>query len=357
MIRAIIRHRLLRPQHPDGVLSRWKGDTHVAKKILVGIDLGGTSLLAVATNRKGKILGRKKRKTHAEEGASAVLKRIERTVRDAVHKAGRNLSDVRAIGIGAPGPLDPMAGVILHAPNLGPTWNDLPLAAHLSKSLGAPVYLGNDVNVGAIGEHALGAGRGYKNLVAIFVGTGIGGGLILNGHLYRGIRYTAGEVGHMVLKADGPLCGCGKHGCAEALASRTAIERDIRAQIEAGRASVVPSLLEASGRDLITSSILEQALDADDEVVVKAMASAEYHAGLMVANIVNLLDPEVIVLGGGVVERLGERYLEPVRATAERYYLNQKDRDKIHIVATELGGYAGVLGAAIMANQRRKQSR
>jgi glucokinase len=314
-------------------------------------------LLAVATNRKGKILGSKKRKTNAEEGASEVLKRIERSIRDAVHEAGAKLSNVRAIGIGAPGPLNPKTGVILHAPNLGPTWNDLPLAAHLHKSLGPPVYLGNDVNVGAIGEHALGAGRGYKNLVAIFVGTGIGGGVILNGRLYRGVRYTAGEVGHMVIQADGPICGCGKHGCAEALASRTAIERDIRSQIEAGEASIVPQLLEEMGRDTVTSSVIERALDADDAVVGRVMARAEYYAGLMVANVVNLLDPEVIVLGGGVVERLGERYLDPVRETAERYYLNQEDRSKIHIVATQLRGYAGVLGAATMANQNWKRDR
>jgi glucokinase len=311
----------------------------------------------VATNGKGKILGRKKRKTNAEEGASAVLKRIEHTIRDAVHQADAKMSDVRAIGIGAPGPLNPKTGVILHAPNLGPTWNDLPLAAHLRKEMGCPVYLGNDVNVGAVGEHALGAGKGYKNLVAIFVGTGIGGGLILNGRLYRGTRYTAGELGHMVLLADGPVCGCGKHGCAEALASRTAIERDIRAQIAAGTKSVIPALLDELGRDTITSSVIEQALDADDPVVGHVMAQAEYYMGLLVANLVNMLDPEVIVLGGGVVERLGERYLEPVRETAERYYLNQEDRAKIHIVTTELRGYAGVLGAATMANQNWKRDR
>jgi glucokinase len=327
----------------------------MAKKILVGVDLGGTSLLAVATNGKGKILGSKKRKTNAEEGASAVLKRIQRTIRDAVREAGRKLSDVRAIGIGAPGPLNPKTGVILHAPNLGPTWNDLPLAAHLRKEMGCPVYLGNDVNVGAIGEHALGAGRGHKNLVAIFVGTGIGGGLILNNRLYRGVRYTAGELGHMVLLADGPVCGCGKHGCAEALASRTAIERDIRAQIEAGHASIVPKLLEKAGQTTMSSSIIEQALDANDWVVQTVMAQAEYYMGLLVANIVNVLDPEVIVLGGGVVERLGERYLEPVRETAERYYLNQERKAKIHIVTTQLGGYAGVLGAATMAYQNWKR--
>jgi glucokinase len=327
----------------------------MAKKILVGVDLGGTSLLAVAISRKGKVLGRKKRKTNAEEGASAVLKRIEHTIRDAVHQAGYKLSDVRAIGIGAPGPLNPKTGVILHAPNLGPTWNDLPLAAHLRKEMGCPVYLGNDVNVGAIGEHALGAGKGYKNLVAIFVGTGIGGGLILNGRIYRGVRYTAGELGHTVLQADGPVCGCGKHGCAEALASRTAIERDVRAQIEAGRASIVPKLLEKAGRTTMSSSIIEQALDADDPVMQVVMTQAEYYMGLLVANIVNMLDPEVIVLGGGVVERLGERYLEPVRETAERYYLNQEHKSKIHIVSTELRGYAGVLGAAIMADQAWKR--
>jgi glucokinase len=329
----------------------------MAKKLLVGVDLGGTSLLAVATNGKGKILGRKKRKTRAEEGASAVLKRIERTIKDAVHEAGAKLSDVRAIGIGAPGPLNPKAGVIIHAPNLGPTWNNLPLAAHLRDKLGCPAYLGNDVNVGAIGEHAHGAGRGKKNLVAIFVGTGIGGGLILNGRLYRGVRYTAAELGHTVLLADGPVCGCGKHGCAEALASRTAIERDIRAQIAGGRKSVVPELLERAGQTTISSSIIEGALDADDSVVQEVMAKAEYYIGLLVANIVNILDPEVIVLGGGVVERLGERYLEPVRETAERYYLNQEDRDKIHVVTTELRGYAGVLGAATMADQNWRKER
>lgn len=329
----------------------------MARKILVGVDLGGTSLLAVATNSKGKVLGSKKSKTIAEEGASAVLERIERTIRDAVHEAGARLSDVRAIGIGAPGPLNPKTGVILHAPNLGPTWNDLPLAEHLRNALGPSVYLDNDVNVGAVGEHALGAGRGYKSLVAIFVGTGIGGGIILNGRLYRGVRYTAGEVGHMVLQAGGPMCGCGKHGCAEALASRTAIERDIRAQIAAGTKSSVPALLEEIGRDTITSSVIEKALDADDPIVGRVMAQAEYYMGLLVANIVNLLDPEVIVLGGGVVERLEERYLDPVRETAERYYLNQEDRDQVHIVVTQLRGYAGVLGAAMMANRNWKRER
>jgi glucokinase len=334
-----------------------KGDALMAKKILVGVDLGGTSLLAVATTAKGKILGRKKRKTRAEEGASAVLDRIVRTVEDAVGEADAKLSHVRAMGIGAPGPLNPKTGVILHAPNLGPTWNKLPIVDHLSERLGCPVYLGNDVDMGAVGEHALGAGKGYSQVVAIFVGTGIGGGLILNDRLYRGVRYTAGELGHVVLLADGPLCGCGKHGCAEALASRTAMEREIRARIAAGQSSLVPELLEREGRSMMSSSVIEAALDGGDSVVQEVMAQAEYYMGLLVANVVNTLDPEVVVLGGGVVERLGERYLEPVRETAEQYYLNQQDKEKIHVVATELGEYAGVLGAAMMAKRAWKRER
>jgi glucokinase len=327
----------------------------MAKKVLVGVDLGGTSLLAVTTNTKGKILGRKKRKTRAEEGASAVLERMVKTIRDAVAEAGAKTKDVRAIGIGAPGPLNPKTGVILHAPNLGPTWNDLPITALLSERLGCPVYLGNDVDMGAVGEHALGAGRGCRNLVAIFVGTGIGGGLILNGQLYRGARYTAGEVGHIVLLADGPMCGCGKHGCAEALASRTAIEREIRARIADGRESLVPAIMKDQEREVMSSSVIATALEKKDAVVQEVMARAEYYMGLLVANVVNLLDPQVIVLGGGVVERLGERYIEPVREVAEQYYLNQQDKSGIHIAATQLRGYAGVLGAAMMANQAWKR--
>jgi glucokinase len=323
----------------------------MAKKIFVGVDLGGTSLLTVATNAKGKILGEKKTKTHAEEGASAVLERIVSTVADAVSDAGATLEDMRAMGIGVPGPLDPKGGVILHAPNLGPTWNNMPVAAYLGERLGCPVYLANDVDVGAVGEHALGAGKKAKNVVTIFVGTGIGGGLVLNGKLYRGTRYTAGEIGHTILMPDGPLCGCGKHGCAEALASRTAIDREIQAGIAAGRNSLIPKIMEDMGRDTMSSSVIAAALEQGDALTAEVMAKAEYYMGLLIANVVNLLDPEVIVLGGGIVERFGESYVQPVRETAERYYLNQLDKAKIHIVSTQLKGYAGVLGAAILARQ------
>jgi glucokinase len=329
----------------------------MAKQILVGVDLGGTSLLAVATSTKGKILGEKKDKTHAEEGASAVLERIVDAIEAAVSEAGARPEQIRAIGIGAPGPLNPQTGVILHAPNLGPTWNNLPIANYLSERLGCPAYLSNDVDVGALGEHVLGAGQGFKNMIAVFVGTGIGGGIILDDKLYRGTRCTAGEVGHMVILADGPLCGCGKNGCAEALASRTAIEREIRAGIAAGEESLVPAMMEEMGRETMSSSVIADALEKGDPLTHRVMAQAEYYMGLLVANIVNVLDPEAVVLGGGVVERLGMSYIEPVRETAEHYYLNQQDKDSVHIVETQLKGYAGVLGAAILANQLWKRKR
>ena len=231
----------------------------MAKNVLVGVDLGGTSLLAVVTNAKGKILGEKKNKTHPEEGASAVLDRIASTIKEALADAKVRGKDLCAIGIGMPGPLNPKTGVIYHAPNLGPTWNNIPVAAYLSERFGCRTYLDNDVNVGAVGEHALGAGRGFKSMVAIFVGTGIGGGIILKNKLYRGTRYTAGEVGHTIILADGPRCGCGRHGCAESVASRTAIEREIRAGIAAGRKSVIPKIMEKMGRETMSSSVLDAA--------------------------------------------------------------------------------------------------
>jgi glucokinase len=329
----------------------------MAKRVLVGVDLGGTSFLTVVTTNKGKILSKKKRKTRVEEGAGIILGRIADTVGDAVSSAGAKLKNIRAMGIGVPGPLNPETGVLLHGPNLGPTWNNTPVAAYLSERLGCPVYLGNDVNVGAVGEQTLGAARGYKDVVTIFIGTGIGGGLILNGKLYRGTRYTAGEIGHTVLLADGPLCGCGRQGCAEALASRTAIEREIWAGIAAGRPSAIPAILAEMGRQDMSSSVLAAALEQGDALTEEVMSKAQYYMGLLVASVVNLLDPQAVVLGGGLVERLGEDYVEPVREVAEQYYINQQERSKIHIVEAKLQDQAGALGAAIMARQSWERDR
>lgn len=326
------------------------------ERAVVGVDLGGTSIYAVVIDaRDGRVLGAAKRKTEAQKGADAVAERVSGAVEQAIAGSQLKRKAIRAIGVGVPGPVDPQAGVVVRCPNLGPSWDSYPLVRELGGRLDLPVTLDNDVNVGAVGEHTYGAGKGTQDMLAIFVGTGIGGGLILGGQLYTGVRYSAGEVGHMVIADGGPLCGCGEAGHAEALASRTAIERDIRAAMAAGRESIVSRLLEETGRDIMTASILGDAYDAGDEVTVSAIHRAQYYLGLLVSACVNLLDPEMIVLGGGLLERMGDAYLEPVRRTAQQHYINKTEVDRVAIVRASLGDRAGAIGAAVLALQRLKR--
>ena len=196
---------------------------------VVGVDMGGTKILAAVINAKGEIVQQAKRATKPKKGPEEVIERITRCIREAIDSAELNPSQIRAIGIGSPGPLDPETGVIIFAPNLG--WSNVPLKAKLEANLSIPTFVDNDVNVGTLGEYAFGAGQGVKNLVGIFVGTGIGGGIILDGKLFHGVNKTAGEVGHMIVEAKGPRCGCGNFGCLEAVASRTAITRDLQKAI------------------------------------------------------------------------------------------------------------------------------
>jgi glucokinase len=187
-------------------------------------------------------------------------------------------------------------------------------------------------------------------MVGVFVGTGVGGGLILDGKLRSGFRHAAGEVGHMIVLADGPVCGCGKRGCLESVASRTAIERDIRLGIAAGRKSLISKMLADKGR--MTSGVLAKAWRKGDPLVTEVMSRAQWHLGLLTASIVNLVDPEMLVFGGGVAEAMGDEFLKPIRVTARQYYIQQKDADKVGIVLATLGDYAGVLGAAVLARQQ-----
>ena len=323
------------------------------KQHVIGVDLGGTSIFAaVVDDRAGQVLGQAKRKTHAELGAVAVVERIARTVEKAIKRAELSKRDVLGVGIGIPGPLHPDTGVVVNCANLGPTWNDFALADTLSALLALPVTVDNDVNVGAVGEHTYGAGRNVKNMLAVFVGTGIGGGLIINGELHAGVRNSAGEIGHMVLLPDGPQCGCGSYGHAEALASRTAIERSIREAIDEGRETIVPSLMKNGLDGVMTAGVIGEACDEGDQVTMEAVASAQYYLGLLLANCVNILDPEAIIVGGGVLERMGDTYLEPARQVAVSHYVNKSDLDRVRIAKAELGDYSGAMGAAVLARLR-----
>jgi glucokinase len=276
---------------------------------------------------------------------------MAKVAREAVDDAGLKLSDVAAIASGCPGPLDPDQGIVHFAPNLA-GWEEVPLAKMLTERLDLPAFIENDVNLWTLGEWALGAGQGSLHVVGIFVGTGIGGGLILDGKLYQGWRKGAGEVGHMILLPDGPLCGCGNRGCAEALASRTAIERDIVAGIKAGRESIVKKLMEKDGRDRLTSGVLAEALQRHDPLVSEVMGRAQFYLGLLIASVVNFIDPERIIMGGGVVEALGDDFLTPIREVAYQSFVNKRGAKDVKIVPAKLGDEAGPLGAAVYARSR-----
>ncbi len=320
-------------------------------RYVIGMDLGGTKILAAVVTKQGRIQGEAKAKTRPEEGPDAIIKRMAAVARQAARNAQVDWSAVQGMGVGAPGPLNPETGVVHHAPNL-PGWEEVPLASRLSKALGIPVFVENDVNLGTLGEYLLGAGQGTQDMVGIFVGTGVGGGLILGGKLRSGYRHAAAEVGHMIVLAGGPRCGCGKQGCLEALASRTAIERDIRAALTAGRESLI-SEIGKSGEPL-TSGVLAQAFRQGDPLVTEVVGQAQWYMGLLTASIVNLIDPEMVVFGGGMVEAMGEEFLTPIRHAARQHFIQQADADQVQIVAARLGGYAGVLGAAMLAWQRSR---
>ncbi len=318
----------------------------ISDKPVIGMDMGGTKILAGVVGLDGNVLGTAKRATKAAAGPDAVIERMIKTAQNAVEAAGLKMDDIAAVGTGAPGPLDPDRGIVLRTPNL-PGWDNVPLAKLLGEGLAIPAFVENDVNLGTLGEHALGAGTGVKDMVGIFVGTGIGGGLILDGALRQGWRKACAEVGHMIMLAEGPLCGCGNRGCLEALASRTAIERDIWGGIKAGRECMIPELIGKDGR--LTSGELAEAWEKGDPLVREVLGRSQFYLGLAVASLVNLLDPEMIVLGGGVIEALGETYLEPIRAVAYQYFINKRGARDVKIVPAKLGDLAGLLGAATWA--------
>lgn len=324
------------------------------KGCVVGMDLGGTKILATVVDKKGHLLGEAKLKTQPEGGPDAVIERMAQATRAAMQNAGLDWAALRGIGVGAPGPLDPVRGIVYTPPNL-PGWDDIALGPRLAEALGVSVFLENDVNLGTLGEHALGAGQGTKDMIGVFVGTGVGGGIVLEGKLRSGFRHAAAEAGHMIVLADGPVCGCGKRGCLESVASRTAIVRDIDIGIAMGRETLIPELTEG-GTKRLTSGLLAKALRAGDPLVAETLGKAQWYLGLLTASLVNLIDPEMIVFGGGVVQALGEEFVAPIRMTARQYFIQQKDADKVRIVAARLGDRAGVLGAAVLAWQRLAKS-
>ncbi len=312
----------------------------------IGVDLGGTKILAGIFDAEHQCLATKKIKTKSEEGYDAVCGRIVRAVQAAAESAGIDPTKVKGAGIGAPGSIGSDESAVLFAPNLD--WRDAPLKADLEAQLDCSVWLGNDCNVAASGIHRLELEAKPNDMVSIFLGTGIGAGIITNGVCLTGATCAAGEVGHMVLDPNGPLCGCGTRGCFEALASRTAILNKVKAAVNDG--GELTQLVEADDDSVtrIRSGKLRRAIEAGDKLAVQVLDETCFYTGLAIANLCNILNPEVVALGGGLIEQLHHVMLPKIRdAALERIMPGAR---QVRIMATTLGDHAGITGAAILAH-------
>jgi glucokinase len=297
-----------------------------------------------------KLLQTAKLSTKSNRGFASVVDRVAKCVRDAVDEADMNLKQVRAIGIGAPGAIEPETGEVIFAPNL--QWKDAPLKKELEKLLEIPVFVENDCNACALGVQEVELKGRTRNLLGIFLGTGIGGGLIIDGRVYRGFNGTAGELGHMVIQVGGPKCGCGNNGCFEALASRTALFREIQTRVKAGEKTILTELLGGELDDL-KSGDLRKAIRKGDKLVEKVVEGAAEYTGIAVANLINILNPEVVVLGGGVIDALEDEMMSIIVETALDYAMPGTTKG-IEILASKLGDNAGITGGAVLARQRAK---
>ncbi|PYT05894.1 MAG: ROK family protein [Acidobacteria bacterium] len=316
-------------------------------RYILGIDLGGTKVMAAVLDPAGLIVSRARAKTRGWRNDEEVFVTIAGVAREAMEEAGVDQDQLAAVGIGAPGPIDFDTGYVIETANL--RFKNFPLGPRVAEEFGRPTIIENDVNAGMYGEFKAGAALGVSEVLGVFVGTGIGGGLILNGALYRGFNKGAGEIGHIIVKAGGPRCGCGNRGCLEAVASRTAITREIRKAIKRGKHSVVSKKV-ARKNEILSGQDLKEAYDADDEVVRKIVHRAAQFIGIGIGSLLNVLGSEMVVLGGGVVEAFGDDIVDRIERAARRTAFEINSRD-VRIIRAQLGDDAGVIGAAALARE------
>ena len=318
---------------------------------VIGVDVGGTKIFAGIFDSSLECIATTKVSTKAQRGTEAVIERIVRCVHDVVDEADLSMKQVTAVGVGAPGAVDGDSGTVIFAPNMD-GWKDVPLKKELEKSLGTPVVVENDANIAVVGVHEVELKGKPKSVVGIFVGTGIGGGLILDGKLYSGFNHTAGEIGHMMLDVNGPKCGCGNKGCFEALASRTAIFQRIKAGVKDGEKTMLTEMLGDNLEDM-RSGDLRKAVRRGDKFVSKVMEETAEYIGIGVASLVNILAPEVVVLGGGVMEALSDEMMNTIIKAAKEHAMPGTLKG-VDIVASHLGDNAGITGAAVLAKRASK---
>ena len=291
----------------------------MAGKYNICLDVGGTKVLGAIFNEKDEIIYRlKKRSKSGGNAAADVEKVIIDVVEEMIRESGIDRKELNAIASCAPGVIDQENGIVLFTPNL--PWKDYDIAGAMQKKLGVPFRVGNDVNLGVLGEYHFGAARGYKNIVGLFVGTGMGGGLVLNGQLYTGHLFKAAEYGHMILDPEGPLCNCGQRGCLEAFSSKQGMSAYIRQQVARGRTSL---MADAVAEGVFRSKKLVKALEAGDAVAEEAVDRACHWLAVATGNMINTFSPDLVVFGGGVIEALGDLFLKKILAEVDRYCLPQ----------------------------------
>jgi glucokinase len=310
-----------------------------------GIDLGGTKIQAIVADEEHRVVGQARRPTPTVGGPDDVIAALVEAQQEAASAAGVETSALLGVGLGSPGDVEGAAGTIGNAGNL-PNWREpVPVAKLLGEQLGATVKIGNDVSVATRAEFELGAGKEFRSLLGVFWGTGVGGGIILDGKEWHG-RGGAGEIGHMVVKRGGALCPCGRHGCMEAYSGRKALEIEARKRVDEGEHTDLFKLMEKHNRDRLTSGIWQRAIDAEDKLALHLFDRAYEALGAGVASAVNLLDIEAVVLGGGLGVRFGDHAASRLVAAMQPHLFND-DRPPVVRVAA-LGDFGGALGAAML---------
>ncbi len=310
---------------------------------VLAVDLGGTKIRSAIVLANGKILFFKNYPTQAITGPEKVIGRILAAIKDIMIRTGLTLNDLHGVVIAAAGILDVKNGIVTASPSL-PGWQNIALRDSLRENLGINIYLINDASAAALGEQHFGAGQGLNNLVYLTVSTGIGGGIIIGGKLYIGTDGCAGELGHMIIEVDGPKCNCGNSGCLEALASGTAIAREAQRRILQGEISSITESLKKGGAS-ITAETVALAAKQCDALACEIVNKAAYYLGAGIANIVNIFNPEMVIIGGGV-SKMGEMLLKPTRKVVKQRAFHLPARTA-RIVRSRLGDNAGIIGAAI----------
>jgi glucokinase len=313
-----------------------------------GIDLGGTKIQAAIIDAEGKVTGEARHPTPTEGGPEDVAKAMAAALREAAEGAGVETKDLKGVGVGSPGDADEKTGVVSVARNL-PGWEgSFPLGEDLEETLGTEVKVGNDVQVATEAEFHLGAGKEFGSLIGVFWGTGVGGGLILDGKPWLG-RGAAGEIGHVVVKRGGAKCPCGREGCLEAYAGRKAMEAEARKRHEDGEKTDLFKLMEKHEKPRLTSGIWERALDHEDQLAEALIERAIEALGTGIASAINLLDVEAVILGGGLGIRFGERLMEPLTKEMGTHLFVDERPPAVRVAS--LGDLGGAIGASLLVSR------